>query len=254
MPLKLNCFSTARSFRSRCRTTSTRRSLPRCERFGSGPFEAIYLAAERGAVLISDDLHYRSLAAACSKVRSGWIQAFLIAASRSGDVSSPEYVRHVARLAHLRHNLVQFDAKLLTNLFESNPDPELVDFKAVCRYLGGSAASMWNHSLIVAAFLRNQWNKTTRDPRFDSGLFNSPHFLAAKSCGLAGVACACFTSFSAQGSRLYCRLGLWSFPSSRSDPRGIWTLGARRHWMTGSLMRSGSRRPRSPRDSAAAFP
>ncbi len=134
-------------------------------KFGSDPFEAIYLAAERNVPLISDDLHYRSLAAICAKVRSGWIQAFLFAAVRRGDIASPEYAHHVVRLAHLRHHLVQFDAKFLIDLFESNPDPELVDFKVICRYFGGAAAAMWGHSLIATAFLRSQWNKRNRDPR-----------------------------------------------------------------------------------------
>ena len=51
-------------------------------KFGSEPFEAIYIAAERNAVLISEDMHYRLLALACAKVRGGWIQSFLIAALR----------------------------------------------------------------------------------------------------------------------------------------------------------------------------
>ena len=42
-------------------------------KFGSEPFEAIYLAAERNAVLVSEDLHFRVVAGAFENVRSGWI-------------------------------------------------------------------------------------------------------------------------------------------------------------------------------------
>jgi hypothetical protein len=134
-------------------------------KFGSHPFESIYLAAERGFVLVSDDLHYRSLASASAKVRSVWIQAFLIAARQRGDMAKADYARHLVQLAHLRHNLVQFDAKFLIDLFESSPDPDLVDFTAVCRFFGGADAAMWGHALAATAFLGSQWSKSNRDPR-----------------------------------------------------------------------------------------
>jgi hypothetical protein len=120
-------------------------------KFGSEPFEAIYIAAERNAVLISEDMHYRTLALACAKVRGGWIQSFLIAAQRQGRGPSTEHVRNVVRLAHLHHNLVQIDHAFLIGLFETEPDPDLIAFRAVCRFLGGGSAAMWGHCAIVAA-------------------------------------------------------------------------------------------------------
>jgi cellulose synthase operon protein C len=134
-------------------------------KFGPEPFETIYLAAERGALLISDDLYYRLLANACAKVHGAWIQAFLMAAQRRRDIELPSYAEFVSRLASYRHYLVQFDASVLIHVFESNPDPELRDFQAVCRYLGGAAADMRAHVLVLSAFLEKEWNKFPRDPR-----------------------------------------------------------------------------------------
>ena len=134
-------------------------------KFGSEPFEAIYIAAERNAVLISEDTRYRLLALACAKVRGGWIQSFLTAAQRQGELSRTAYVRNVVRLAHLHHNLVQIDDAFLIELFETEPDPDLNAFRAVCRFLGGASAAMWGHCAIVAAFLQRQWSKKERDPR-----------------------------------------------------------------------------------------
>jgi cellulose synthase operon protein C len=134
-------------------------------KFGSEPFEAIYVAAERNALLISEDTRYRLLALACAKVRGGWIQSFLTAAQRQGELSRTAYVRNVVRLAHLHHNLVQIDDAFLIELFETEPDPDLIAFRAVCRFLGGASAAMWGHCAIVAAFLRHQWSKKERDPR-----------------------------------------------------------------------------------------
>ena len=130
-------------------------------KFGSQPFEAIYVAAERNAVLISEDMHYRLLAFACAKVRGGWIQSFLTAAERQGKVSKTDYTRNVVRLAHLHHNLVQIDNAFLIELFETEPDPDLIAF----RFLGGASAAMWGHCAVVAAFLQSQWSKKERDPR-----------------------------------------------------------------------------------------
>jgi tetratricopeptide (TPR) repeat protein len=134
-------------------------------KFGSEPFEAIYVAAERNAVLISEDMHYRMLALACAKVRGGWIQSFLIAAQRQGKVPSTDHMRNVVRLAYLHHNLVQIDNAFLIGLFETEPDPDLTAFRAVCRFLGGASAAMWGHCVIVIAFLQSQWSKKERDPR-----------------------------------------------------------------------------------------
>jgi hypothetical protein len=134
-------------------------------KFGSEPFEAIYVAAERNAVLISEDMHYRTLALACAKVRGGWIQSFLIAAQRQGKLPSTDRVRNVVRLAQLHHNLVQIDNAFLIGLFEREPDPDLIAFRAVCRFLGGSSAAMWGHCAIATAFLQSQWSKKERDPR-----------------------------------------------------------------------------------------
>jgi hypothetical protein len=134
-------------------------------KFGSEPFEAIYVAAERNSVLMSEDMYYRSLAMACAKVRGGWIQSFLMTEQRQGKVSSTDYVRKVVCLASLQHNLVQINTTFLIELFETDDDPELIAFRAICRFLGGSSAAMWGHSAVVAAFLQSQWSKKERDPR-----------------------------------------------------------------------------------------
>ena len=134
-------------------------------KFGSEPFEAIYVAAERNAVLISEDLYYRRLALACAKVPGGWVQSFLIAAQKQGKVPSKDHVRNVVRLAHLHHNLVQIDDAFLIEMFETENDPDLIAFRAVCRFLGGASAAMWGHCAVVAAFLRSQWSRKERDPR-----------------------------------------------------------------------------------------
>ena len=71
----------------------------------------------------------------------------------------------MVRLAHLHHNLVQIDNAFLIELFETEPNPDLIAFRAVCRFLGGPSAAMWGHCAIVTAFLQSQWSKKERDPR-----------------------------------------------------------------------------------------
>ena len=74
-------------------------------------------------------------------------------------------MRNVVRLAYLHHNLVQIDNAFLIGLFETEPETDLIAFRAVCRYLGGASAAMWGHCGIVAAFLQGQWSKKEHNPR-----------------------------------------------------------------------------------------
>ena len=134
-------------------------------KFGSDPFEPIYLAAERNSVLVSDDLHFRVLAGACAKVRSGWIQAFLLAAQRRREFDLPSYTRLVVRLAHYRHYLVQFNEFSLIELFQSDRDPKLADFSALCRFFGGASANMPMHCNVALGFLHSEWDASCRDLR-----------------------------------------------------------------------------------------
>ena len=117
--------------------------------------DAMFLAASRGDLLVTDDLHYRQLALGLTKVDGAWLQAVILAAREAGTLATVDQARSLVGLSELRHAHLWLDLPSLMVLFEEASEE---GFVSACRYVGFKAADMQAHCAIVALFLNTVWS------------------------------------------------------------------------------------------------
>jgi hypothetical protein len=136
------------------------------ETFGDQLLDPIYLAAERGCLLVSDDLRLRQIAAQTRQVSGVWLLATLRFAVVNKRIQIDRFSEAVGGLAEFRHAHVQLDVPVLWHLFkQSGADGR---FAAAIEFLGTKNANMEAHVEVSASFLQILWrtvdvDKTSRD-------------------------------------------------------------------------------------------
>jgi tetratricopeptide (TPR) repeat protein len=126
---------------------------------GQRVLEPMFLAASRGGVLLSDDLHYRNVAAVLTKVDGTWLQAVLLAAQSQGFVARKDLTEITVGLAARRHgNLWLGSQSLAIFCHESTAE----GFAELCHFIGNVGAEMSAHTVVTAQFLNILWR--TRNP------------------------------------------------------------------------------------------
>ena len=125
---------------------------------GREGIDAMYLAASRGEVLVSDDLFYRQMANAMTQVDGTWLQVVLLNAHASGQIDRARYATACARLAVRRHGNLWIDDAALLLISEECTDAE---FAAVCHYIGTPNADMNAHTRLVGRFISRIWQRSS---------------------------------------------------------------------------------------------
>lgn len=121
---------------------------------GQRVLEPMFLAVSRGEVLLSDDLHYRQIAAALTKVDATWLQATVIAAQLAGIVNKKDQTSITAGLAVRRHGNLWLNSQSLAIYFDEGSAAE---FAALCYFIGNIGADMASHTVVTARFLSTLW-------------------------------------------------------------------------------------------------
>lgn len=122
------------------------------EKCGDRVMDAIFLCTG-DRILISDDLAYRQFAAQTVQAKSTWLQAVLLYARETGEISEERYAEAVINLAYARHSPVAVDARLLKTVVEQDPSGELRTLEAVARYIGNANADYGSHIGVVRDFI-----------------------------------------------------------------------------------------------------
>jgi cellulose synthase operon protein C len=119
--------------------------------------EPIRLAHRHNMPLLSDDLHYRQLAAMLGVPRSAWLQAVGLDLLDQSLMTRHDYALLAARLANRRHGFVTTDAETLLELMELESDEEDYAFKILAGNVGGQNADLRSHCEVVIEFAARVW-------------------------------------------------------------------------------------------------
>ncbi|TNB77459.1 hypothetical protein FHJ31_27635 [Pseudomonas sp. Fig-3] len=120
--------------------------------------ETYFIAKENKALLLSDDGFSRGFALNAYELsESAWLQIFINEAMRDGRISPAAYVDAILGLCRFKHTSVSISTYVLDSIFERDLTTELVEFRAVCEYLGGSSAEEKSHFDLVLRFIIKHW-------------------------------------------------------------------------------------------------
>ncbi|OMI03190.1 hypothetical protein BSN85_29870 [Bradyrhizobium brasilense] len=123
---------------------------------GSRFLDAAFLAARSDALLLSDDMRFRQLAAEATGTAGTWLQAALLAATEARQLAPSEYARAVVGLARNAHDHVVLNAPLLYLIARQDEDG-LPGLQAALRCLGGPNAEMVSHLNVLVSFITLLW-------------------------------------------------------------------------------------------------
>ena len=185
--------------------------------------EPVRIAAQRTALLVSDDLHFRQLAEATRQVPGAWLQVVARTLRSDKLIADTDYAHAVVRLSHLRHRHVAIDADVLLTLLTSDRDDAEALFGVAAGCLGGLNADIDSHVDVTAIFAQAAWNELLPDWRTGRAVGT---VLASLIRGRDDWP----TILSALQLRLRAMRGLDSYGSSRSlDYLDGWVRG---HFLT----------------------
>lgn len=117
--------------------------------------DPLLIAKQSGRLLLSDDLHFRQLAAGQGVERTAWLQAAARAMLAEDDLGRDAYALCVARLASLRHGHVSLDGDTFLEML-GHPDGHIL-IETAGAYIGGPRAEMFSHCFAVADFINRAW-------------------------------------------------------------------------------------------------
>lgn len=130
------------------------------EQMGLGDLlEPIRLARRYNMLLLSDDLHYRQLAAVLGVRRTTWLQAVGLDLLDQSLMTRHDYALLAARLAHRRHGFVTTDAETLLELLGLEHDDDDYAFVVVASNIGGQNAYLDSHSAVVIECAARIWSR-----------------------------------------------------------------------------------------------
>jgi hypothetical protein len=130
------------------------------EQMGLGDLlEPIRLAHRYKMPLLSDDLHYRQLAALLGVPRSAWLQAVGLDLLDQSLLTRHDYALLAARLANRRHGFVTTDAETLLELLGLENDDEDYAFNILASNVGGQNADLRSHCEVVIEFAARVWSR-----------------------------------------------------------------------------------------------
>ncbi|MEY9465528.1 tetratricopeptide (TPR) repeat protein [Bradyrhizobium ottawaense] len=123
---------------------------------GSRFLDAAFLAARTNALLLSDDMRFRQLAAEATGTAGIWLQAALLAATEARQFPASEYAKAVVGLARNAHDHVVLNAPLLYLIAREDEDG-FPGLRAALSCLGGPNAEMVSHLNVLVSFIALLW-------------------------------------------------------------------------------------------------
>jgi hypothetical protein len=123
---------------------------------GSRFLDAAFLAARSDALLLSDDMRFRQLAAEATGTAGTWLQAALLAAIEARQLAASEYAKAVVGLARNAHDHVVLSAPLLYLIARQDEDG-FPGLRVALQCLGGPNAEMRSHLNVLVSFIALLW-------------------------------------------------------------------------------------------------
>ncbi|SDY36522.1 tetratricopeptide repeat protein [Pseudomonas salomonii] len=120
--------------------------------------EPYFLAAETGALFVSEDAYSRGFSANIYKLKdSTWLQPIINILVHEGAISGDLYAQMILSLCHRQHNYVSVSSYVLENIFKKDESLNLQDFSALCGYIGGKNAEVESHYNLISGFILQHW-------------------------------------------------------------------------------------------------
>lgn len=138
-----------------------------------GSLDPAYLAATEDLLLLSDDLHYRNLAAQLYQRNGVWLQVVLMAALEEERIDFAAYSQAVGTLSVQRHEYVSVSAGVLVYIAGCEDSDELPRLAAALAFIGTPTAEISSYFKVAWDFMLHIWN--------DRGLSD---LRKAKACGM----------------------------------------------------------------------
>ena len=123
---------------------------------GSRFLDAAFLSARSDALLLSDDMRFRQLAAEATGTAGTWLQAALLAATEARQLAASEYAKAVVGLARNAHDHVVLNAPLLYLIARQDEDG-FPGLRVALQCLGGPDAEMRSHLNVLVSFIALLW-------------------------------------------------------------------------------------------------
>lgn len=127
------------------------------ESFGKQVLDPLFVASERGWLLLCEELGYRKIAAQTLPVKTAWLQAVFLYAATKGLITVGRYAELVAGLARRGHSHLAIDANVLLLAHWSG---EQGRFDAVVDHIGTKHAEILSHLRVGLEFLVKIWKRT----------------------------------------------------------------------------------------------
>lgn len=151
------------------------------EHLHGGALDPIFVARERGMLLISDDKRFRQWAGS-QNVQAVWLQAVFLYAKRNKHIDGAEYARLIAQLAVLNHSAITCNAYDILEIFKQATPETRYTVQAIAGTLGVPEAEINSHFEVAMDAIDIVWlRKSGIDGRYVVGQLlqniarNRPH-------------------------------------------------------------------------------
>lgn len=126
------------------------------DNFGTDVLDAVNIA-KQGYVLLSEDLYYRQVAEEAAGVSGVWLQSVFAFARDTEILDAERYADLAVKMAWRRHSHVSIESGVLVDALQGDTSPDLINFRALTRYIGTKDAEMRSHVSVVIGFLNQIW-------------------------------------------------------------------------------------------------
>ena len=130
------------------------------------PFsDAVSPAAIAGQdrLLLCEDMVMRQLANSVFGTKSIWIQVVLWGALQDGMMTLDEYSDALVQLAKLTHGFMPLSASVMLSVFMRDNSDDLLQFQALCSYLGSGIAEPASYIKVASQFINTLWGSYLTD-------------------------------------------------------------------------------------------
>lgn len=134
---------------------------------GSNSLDSAFLAKERGAILLSDDLRYRIVANDMVGCEAVWLQATLLAELHAGQLLFSEYASAVVGLAKRAHDHIALSGILLYEIAR-NDNEHFTELRAALHFFAGPTAELRSHLAVFFDYLQLLWPPSKEFPMVKS--------------------------------------------------------------------------------------
>ena len=113
--------------------------------------------AGQDRLLLCEDMVMRQLASSVFGTKSVWIQVVLWSALQNGTMTLDQYSDALVRLAQIRHGFMPVSAYVLLSVFMRDNSDDLLQFQALCDYLGSGKVEPASYTKLVSQFINTLW-------------------------------------------------------------------------------------------------